>query len=175
MQRMSWVLAVAIILIFSVAVLGNDTDTPGEPSSPELPLGEPNPPEPTISAEVDREDDWYGQLSARAGYLHVHETDELLVCGMIPVIGWKDGSLEIGMAENGEVFTAITYSVGALSDLGFENFLGEVLDLHVGLWVGRKLDSVEEDDEWNWGALITVVSLDNNEQGATRAQRTRKK
>lgn len=165
MWRRSWALAVVAILLFSTAVLGDDVDTPEEP----------NPPERISSAQVDAEDDWYGQLSARVGYLHVHETDELLVCGMIPAIGWKDANLEIGMAEGGEVFTALTYNVGALADLGFDNFLGEVFDVHAGVWVGRKLLSVEEHDDWQWGLLVTVVSLDNNEQGATRAQRTRKR
>lgn len=165
MWRRSWALALAAILLFSTAVLGDDVDTPEEPNPLEL----------ISSAQVDAEDDWYGQLSARVGYLHMHETDELLVCAMIPAIGWKDGCLEIGMAEGGEVFTALTYNVGALSDLGFDNFLGEVFDVHAGVWVGRKLLSVEEHDDWQWGLLVTVVSLDNNEQGATRAQRTRKR
>jgi hypothetical protein len=124
------------------------------------------------------EDDWYGQISLRTGYLHNHDTDEMKLCAMLPVLGWKDASLEIGAGQTGELFAAVTYNVGSLADLGIKNAFADVIDLHVGVYAGTRLgiDGVEgaESEDLIWGLCATILNLTADERGSEKQQATRK-
>lgn len=122
-------------------------------------------------------DDWYGSLSLRTGYLHNHNTDEMSLCAMAPILGWKSANLEVGAGQSGEVFAALTYDMGDLNDLGIHCFLSDTINLHIGLYAGRRMGINEVagavPEHFIWGALATIVNLNADERGNAKAQQER--
>ena len=86
-------------------------------------------------------DPWYGQLSARAGFMYDDKQEAFHEFISFPVIGYRGFTFEAGLGNGEHVFGAITYNLASLGDkvdLPLSEYIGEALIFHSwrfwGLW-----------------------------------------
>jgi len=133
---------------------------------------------PAFAGDKAWHEDWFGQLTLRSGVAKDADGDEWKAFASAPVLGWRDFALEIGAAEDGAVFGALTYDLGSLEDIGIEVFWAKYVNVHLGVYAGRnygaKDDGIAVEDDFEWGVAITVLDLSFDEGNAERQKAKRR-
>lgn len=123
-------------------------------------------------------EDWFGQLELRSGVAKASDAEEWQPFASIPMLGYKDFALELGVAQDGAVFGAVTYDLGSLEDVGIEVFWAKYVNVHLGVYAGRnygaKADDIAVEDDFEWGFAITLIDLSFDEGNAEKQKSARR-